>query len=196
MTKHWYVVRTKPNSDNLAASAMEHEGFEMYFPRVDVPTEEGQSKRVPLFPGYIFIRCDILGHSLPVVSRFPGVLGWVRFDGKVPHLADEVIKQLQDRVADFYTTGGLWKTFKAGQVVEVSHGKFEGLATVLVEPSSPQARVRVLLDFMGGRVAATVPWSSLSQKLDTPEGSPLHRRRTRGRGRWIRGFGPREPARA
>ena len=196
MTKHWYVVRTKPNSDSLAAFAMELEGFELFSPRVDVPAEENRYKQAPLFPGYLFLRCDIRAHALPVVSRFPGVLGWVRFDGNVPHLPDAVITELQDRVATIHTTGGLWNRFGVGEVVGVSHGKFEGLATVLNGPTSPDARVRVLLDFMGRRVTATVPWRSLSSKPDISEEPPSSRRRTRGRGRWIKGFGPRTSARA
>ena len=91
----------------------------------------------------------------------------------------------------------MWEKFESGQVVQVSHGKIEGLATVLESPSSPESRVNVLLDFMGRQVRAEVPWLSLTaapeNNHDVAQG---RRRRTRGRGRWINGFGPRASARA
>jgi transcriptional antiterminator RfaH len=191
MTERWYVIRTKPNSDGLAASAMEREGFKLFFPRVNVPTGEHRRKTVPLFPGCLFLRCDFRAHTLPIVSRFPGVLGWVRFDGNVPHLPDEVIAELQNRIDAIHGSGGLWQKFRAGQLVRVSHGKLDALAIVLDEPASPEARVRVLLEFMGRQVPATVPWRNLSLDPAPSDESPLKRnRRTRGRGRWIREFGP------
>jgi glycine/D-amino acid oxidase-like deaminating enzyme len=144
----------------------------------------------------LILQEELLRASENIAHRFPGVLGWVRFGGNVPHLPDAVITELQDRVATIHTTGGLWNRFGVGEVVGVSHGKFEGLATVLNGPTSPDARVRVLLDFMGRRVTATVPWRSLSSKPDISEEPPSSRRRTRGRGRWIKGFGSRTSARA
>ena len=91
---------------------------------------------------------------------------------------------------------GLWTQFRPGEKVLVVSGKMESLAEVLEEPKSPEARVRVLLDFMGRRVSALVPWHNLRQVQGDAADGPIgrRRRRTRGGGRWVRGFGPRAVA--
>ena len=196
MTRRWYVVRVKPNCDRMAYSAMRREGFELYFPQVDIPVQNSQPVRVPMFPGYLFLRCDIMGDDLPVISRLPGVFGWVRVDGDIPDIPDDAIERLRSRVESFRSSGGMWERFKAGQLVRVAQGRLEGLATVLVEPKSPRDSVRVLLEFMGRQVQATVPWHGLEplpgDQADGP--SQRRRRRTRGHRRWINGLGPRATA--
>ena len=198
MTRRWYVVRTKPNSDNLAASTLRREGLETFSPHVDTPIKGNQRKRIPLFPGYLFLNCDVHEKDRPEVSRLPGVLGWVRFGLEVPYVSDEDIVLLKRRVDALDSQGGLWERFEAGQLVQVSHGKIEGLATVLESPRSPESRVNVLLEFMGRQVRAQVPWLSLSSAPDNNNDAPQdrQRRRTRGRGRWINGFGPRASVQA
>ena len=196
MTRHWYVVRTKSNSDNLAASTLKREGLETFSPQVDTPVEGNKRKRIPLFPGYLFLHCDVHEQDRPEVSRMPGVLGWVRFGSEVPWISDEDIHELKRRVDALDDQGGMWDKFEPGQLVQVSHGKIEGLATVLESPRSPESRVNVLLDFMGRQVRAQVPWLSLSAAPENDNASQSRRRRTRGRGRWINGFGPRASAQA
>jgi transcription antitermination factor NusG len=198
MSKQWYVVRTKPNSDRIASSAFEAKGFESFMPRVSVPAGEDRRKRVPLFPGYLFLRCDIEQHDLPVISRLPGVLGWVRFDGHVPPVPDDLIDELRGRLDVIHRSGGMWQRFKVGQLVRLAHGKLDGLATVLEEPDSPEDRIRVLFEFMGRQVPTVVPWHSLSPLAGSAsETRAIKRiRRTRGRGRWVAGFGPGKVAQA
>lgn len=195
MSKRWYVVRIKPNCDRMAASALSREGFELFFPEVDIFSRI-QPKRVPMFPGYLFLRCDILGHDLPVISRLPGVFGWLRLGGDTSHVPDDVMRELRSRIESFHVSGGMWERFKAGQMVRVAQGKLDSLATVLVEPSSRNDKVRVLFEFMGREVHATVPWQSLEPMSDDQAEQTLRRqgRRTRGQRRWIRGFGPRAAA--
>ena len=194
--KGWYVVRTRPNCERLAVSALTQERFEPFFPRVSIPAGDHRSRRVALFPGYVFIHCDIKNHNLPIVSRLAGVQGWVKCGNDVPEVPEDVIIELRRRVETLHRSGGLWERFRVGQLVRVSQGKLEGLAKILTEPRSPQDRVRILLDFMGRQVPAIVPWHSLSPASEGAEQStsfPVGRR-TRGRGRWIRGHGQRAPA--
>ena len=65
------------------------------------------------------------------------------------------------------------------------------LAQVAEEPTSSDSKVRVLLEFMGQLVSAEVPWSDLHIAPEDSRGDSNHggRRRTRGRGRWIRNRG-------
>lgn len=192
MSRQWYVLRTRPRCEGSAAGALDREGLELFFPQVRTPRNSGGYTSTPLFPGYLFLRLDWESGGSPPVRHIPGVLDWVRFNGVVPAVPDDVISALISRVESLNDDGGLWTKFRRGDRVLVISGKMESLAEVLDEPETPDARVRVLLDFMRRQVPAQVPWRSLRP---VPENSGLYHdrpaRRTRGGGRWIRGQGPR-----
>ena len=193
MTQGWYLARTKSLSEYRAAVALERNGYELYFPRVQTPRPRNGHDDSPLFPGYLFVRQDRDGSGLPAIHLISGLVGWVQFDDVVPKVPDEVIAELKRRLEAINRGGGYWRRFRPGDMVRVVSGSMESLGEVLQEPKSPQSRIRVLLRFMGGLIPAHVPW----ENLRPVEGSsaPLYverpPRRTRGRGRWIRGFGPR-----
>jgi transcriptional antiterminator RfaH len=190
MTQRWYVIRTKPQSEYIAAAALEGDGHELFFPRVQTPQPRAGREDSPLFPGYLFLRYDLERQDRSAISDLPGVTGWVRFNGVTPPMPDEVIADLALRVEAINRRGGLWKQFRPGDTVRVVSGKLESLAQVLEGPKSPQSRARVLLDFMGRLVEAQVPWSSLQPTSESQVDNSRRPRRTRGKGRWIQGFGP------
>ncbi len=196
MTQGWYLVRTRPLSEYMAAAAMERSGHKLYFPRVKTPRPRRGHGDAPLFPGYLFVRQDRDKSGLPAVNRIAGLVGWVQFDGVVPRVPDDVIVEMARRVERINKEGGYWTRFRPGEKVQVVAGSMESLAEVLEEPKSPQSRVRVLLNFMGRLVPARVPWQDLRPIEEEPTGQDEGRppRRTRGKGRWIRGFGPRTAA--
>jgi len=117
-----------------------------------------------------------------------GFIGWVEFDGDRPQIPNDVVDELRTKIAEIDDDGGHWTRYKPGQQVRVVSGKMESLAEVLEEPKSPNSRVRVLMSFMGGLVPARVPWEEIQSVTEDQIRPP---RRTRGRGRWINGFGPR-----
>ena len=192
MARRWYPLRTKARCEYMADSALEKAGFEVFFPVVEIPKPRARRGEVPLFPGYLFVRRDFERDGGGSPSYVPGILGWVRFGDTVPAVPDDVIEQLARRVGAINTTGGLWHRFRPGDRVRVTSRGMDNLAEVLEEPRSPEARVRVLMQFLGRRVPARIPWHEL-QPLDSSsinDGTDRPPRRTRGRGRWLQGFRP------
>ena len=191
MALNWYVVRTKSRSEYIAANALGVEGYEHFFPRTQAAQKRSGREEIPLFPGYLFVRCDVDRGQWPAIGLLPGVLGWVRFDGVASLIADDIVDELARRVVSINDNGGLWIRYKPGQKVRVVSGQFESLAQVAEEPTSSDSKVRVLLEFMGQLVSAEVPWSDLHLAPEDFRGDSNHggRRRTRGRGRWIRNRG-------
>jgi len=192
MSLRWYVIRTKPQSERLAASALEKDGLELFFPLVRSPLVHAAPHMVPLFPGYLFVRYDMEEGDAQMPRRLPGVLGWVRFNDVAPSLPDDMIANLADRVLSINNDGGLWTKFRPGDKVSVVTGKLESLAEVVEEAKSPESRVRVLMEFMGRQIPAEIPWQSLRPtRKDSGPPSPARRpRRTRGGGRWVRSLRP------
>ena len=192
----WYLIRTLPRSDRLAADELAGSGFEVYFPRLTkIHAVKGVTDE-PLFPGYIFLRWDKRDSGLPSLRGLPHVAGWVSFGGVTPTVPDSEVTELASWTEDVNLKGGNWRRFEPGEEVRVVSGQLNCLAKVLEGSKSPRARARVLLNFMGRRVRAEVPWESLSPIEDGSGKQARPPRRTRGKGRWIRGFSSPELGRA
>jgi hypothetical protein len=133
-------------------------------------------------------------------GQVPQLVGLVAFDGVVPPVPDEVIAELSERVEAINRSGGLWTHFHVGDRVRVASGPLENFAEVVTEATASRDRVRVLLEFLGRLVYAEVPWKDV-QPVGVVDGVISERstkyktgrrlRRTRGRGRYAKGFGPR-----
>ena len=194
MALHWYLARTRPRGEHTAAAALQRAGFELLFPCVQtLRTRRGHDKE-PLFPGYIFVRYDVASQGWPSLYNVARMAGWVRFGGVAHPVLDDVVDQIAQRTEAVDRSGGLRRLSRPGERVRVALGPVESVGEVLEEPKSPRARVQLLLEFLGRLVEAQVPWRQVS-----PVGAqgPIKNwngpspRRTRGRGRWIQGYGPR-----
>ena len=187
----WYVIRTVPRSEHLAATEIRELGWEVFLPCASSPDVQARRPRLPLFPGYLFVNCPLTVESQSSVSRVRHVAGWVHFEHTVMDVPDEIIRELQSRLETMNRNHGAWTQFKAGQTVYITSQLFEGLAEVADDSVSKRGRINVFLEFMGRMVATQVPWADL-QSIETgpPQSPKPSHRRTRGRGRWIRGRGP------
>ena len=58
MGSNWYVLRTEPRAEYMATREMDRDGFEVFFPCVEAAHSRFGHADTPLFPGYLFLRCD------------------------------------------------------------------------------------------------------------------------------------------
>jgi len=188
--QRWYVAKTEPRADRLAEASLCRDDFEVYSPRLKSATEEASQSRVPLFPGYLFVRWDRYTEEWPTFKPEHRVYGFLKFGGEVPWLSNDDIRGLAKRVDEINGDNGHWRRFGPGENVWVDSGGFNGLGEVLEEAKSSDSRALVLLEFMGRKVSAQVPWKNLWPAEFQPAQNQLPQRtsrRTRGRGRWIQG---------
>lgn len=192
----WYVLLSEPRAEYLADVELRKDGFEIFFPRIQTTHPRGGHIDEPLFPGYLFMRCDADSDGWPTFRPAHRIVGWVNFQGIVPTVPDEVIVDLARRLEPNNNSAGLWHRFKPGEKVRVVSGIIDDPAMVIEEAKSPQGRAKVLMDFMGRQVQVQVPWGDLRSVQDQQHESQRPPRRTRGQSRWIRGFGPAAVAQA
>lgn len=190
MNGKWYVVRTQPRAEALAANELARDGFEIFSPVVKTTRVKKPQSFDTLFPGYLFLKCDTEVDGWPSFRPAHRVIGWVRFGGDTPWLPDSVICGLKDRIETIGDEGGLWQRFQAGEKVEVASPSLEGLGEVVRDGRSAQAPVEILLRFMGRIVRAQVPRENLQPVNGRVEENYKRLRRTRGKGRRIRGYHP------
>ena len=186
----WYVVRTKPRSESLAAKEMSREDIEIFSPLITTDQINDGLTLVPLFPGYIFIRLDAETYGWPSFRARQHVLGLLNFDGDAPWLPDQIIDELKLRCESLSEEGGIWRKYQPGDWVQVVNSTLQGLAQVVEDGKSSNAPVRVLLHLFERLVPVQVSRRNLQPMEDAPRQN-LAPRRTRGSRRWIQGFGPR-----
>lgn len=190
MASNWYVLRTEPRAEYLAASELRREGLEVFLPLIEGPHKRMGHVDAPLFPGYIFLRCNPETDGWPPLRQAHHIFGWIKLGGEVPAIPDEVVSQLKHRIEVMNQKGGLWRRFRVGERVRIVSKSLETLAEVVEESKSPRSKVRVLLSFMGRIVTGEVPWEDLRPVEESPMEKGRVPRRTRGKGRWINGFSP------
>ena len=182
----WYVVRTQPRAEFLATRELRADGFEIFSPRIkDSHSGMGHSL-VPLFPGYLFVRCDPEREGWPLFRQTHRILGWVGFGGEVPELPDDLVAEIKQRTEAINLEGGLRPRFRPGEAVQIVSNGLSSLAEVVEDAKSFQARVKVRLMFMRRLVSAQVPWADLQTVAHGLSEKPQVPRRTRGKGRRIR----------
>jgi len=191
MGRRWYVVRTRPRSESLAADKLEQSGYQIFSPVVVHPPEKDRRGFSPLFPGYLFIRLDQPSNISNLHSNEFPILGILNFGGEAAWLADSVIENIRIKCEQLNRDTNTWTRYTPGDWVQVVSPAIQGIGEVVSGGKTAQARVKVLMELFERIVPVSVSRVDLRPfegPLQTKTTAP---RRTRGRGRWIRGFGSR-----
>jgi len=102
---------------------------------------------VPLFPGYVFCRLDLV-LSGKAVRYTRGVKDFVKFGDRFAEVAEGVIGTLRERCPD-----GIAQvqpvTYRAGEPITIKEGPLSGLEAVFESEMKGNQRVAVLLEFLG-----------------------------------------------
>jgi len=128
----WFALRVKSNREKVVADSIKWKGYEEFLPLYRTRrrwSDRFQDVDLPLFPGYVFCRFDVL-KRLPLLI-IPGVVNVVG-RGKVPvPVEDEEIQALQTLVAS-----GLrlqpWPFLGVGDRVTVEEGPLRGVEGVVM----------------------------------------------------------------
>jgi transcriptional antiterminator RfaH len=147
----WYCARTKPKHEHIAAANVaKNLGLEVFHPRLRMEraTRRGVMRVVePLFPCYIFIRCD-LESRLDDIRHVTGVSSLVHFGRRIPPVPDSAIEELKqcfEAEQPMIVQDGV----VPGAEVTIVDGAFLGFSGMVVRTLSAGQRVQILLDFLG-----------------------------------------------
>ena len=74
----WYLVRTKPSKERYVSAQLAQLAPEVFLPLLSTAERHADPRDhiVPLFPQYVFLRCDLTAHYFPI-RYVPGVSSFV-----------------------------------------------------------------------------------------------------------------------
>ena len=146
---YWTVVQTASSWEKLAAKGLRRAGFETYLPVTSARDRNHVPHIAPLFPCYLFVR--VVERWTPIATTL-GVVRVLR-DGDGPaRLPERVLDDLRAREVN-----GIVRlpALRVGQTVRILRGSLRGRLAVY-DGMSGRDRERVLLDFLGGKVRASI----------------------------------------
>jgi transcriptional antiterminator NusG len=159
--EHWYVVRVHATDEATAIPFLEKRGFGVYSPRTmtyrPVPRDKLSRKQrhlvggirkpviIPVFPGYLFLRFDMMRSDWHRTFEFLGVAGLVCHGNLPAIIADceiERVRSLEgiDGVIPGDTPAALL-VFAVGEHVKVMAGPFAQFDGVIEEMPAETAEV-------------------------------------------------------
>jgi len=149
-TSAWYALHTKSRFENVVNEGLAKKSLEVFLPKVLVESRRRDRKtmiRVPLFPGYLFVRTDLNPYEQLEILKTVGV---VRFIGNrkrpVPIPADDITSlKIMVKSDQPVATGN---RFKKGDRVIVVHGPFIGVTGTFARYRG-QGRIIVNIEALG-----------------------------------------------
>ena len=165
----WYVVRTKPKHEHIAAANLERQfGLNIFLPRLRMEklTRRGLVRQVmPLFPCYLFVE-GVAEDRLCDFQHASGISKIVRFGEIVPQVAEAVIKELQFHFGTDDTLV-IENHLTPGDEVTVAEGAFAGLDALVLKNLPARKRVQILLEVLGRPTPVEVRREALLAKKNT-----------------------------
>lgn len=147
----WFSVWTKPKHEHIAAAGLRRNlGLEVFLPQLQfrkVTRNGWREVTEPLFPGYLFVRCQVAEKTNEIQSA-NGVKRLVQFGGKIPSIPDGIIEELQK----YFETDNLVaveESLLPGDEVSVAEGAFAGMSALVLRALPARQRVQILLEILG-----------------------------------------------
>lgn len=162
LTPLWYVLHTKSRFENVVHEGLSKKRIEVFLPKITVPSKRRDRRkmiRVPLFPGYVFVKTNLHPHHHLEVVKTAGAVRLIGSKkGPVP-VPDETIDSLKIMVStDFPVTTG--QRLQKGDRVMVVSGPFAGVVGTFVRYRG-QGRVIVNVEALGQYAGVEVSYDDI-----------------------------------
>ncbi|MBQ7191731.1 MAG: transcription termination/antitermination factor NusG [Paludibacteraceae bacterium] len=157
----WYVLRAISGKENkvkeyIDSALVTSSLFREYVSQVLIPKEKvvvlrGGKRTVKernLYPGYVFVECDLKDESYPLLRNIPNVLGFLSDDRtsyKAAPVSQAEINRIVGNVEESEQNVKMEETFLSGEKVKVVDGPFNGFNGVVQEVLQEKHKVKVVV---------------------------------------------------
>ena len=157
LARKWYVLHTRSRFETVVGDGLLKKSMEVFLPKMRVPSKRRDRKmmiRVPLFPGYVFVKTDLNPYEHLEIVKTTGAVRLIgNRTGPIP-VSEETVRSLRIMVAsDQHIATGT--RFKKGDRVMVVEGPFTGVTGVFSRYLG-KGRVVVQIDALGQFAAVEV----------------------------------------
>lgn len=157
----WYLIQCKPKQDARAEEHLARQGFQCFRPARSIIRLRGGRKQEitdSLFPGYLFIQLDQVNDNWHPIRSTRGVRQLVYFGDQPASMDNELIEQLQQRLA----APQLPAEMLCGDRVRLNSGHFQDLEAIFLTDDGTE-RVLILLQLLQREHTLSVPRDSIEK---------------------------------
>lgn len=153
MADSWYALQSKSNKEDALYEQLLNQGFEVFYPRIRVNPVNPRARKIkPYFPGYMFVRADLIAVGLSTFQWMPFSRGMVLFDQDPAPVPDSLINAIRRRVEHVNVAGGeIFTSIDKGDEVFIHDGPFAGYEAIFDVRLPGSERVRVLIKLLSQR---------------------------------------------
>ena len=146
----WYVLHSQPRKEFLLLELVLSKGIHCFLPYLKIqPVNPRCRKKIPYFPGYIFVNTDLEKVGLSTFQWMPYAIGLVSFDGIPASVSNEVVNSLISHINFINSKEEISEPIlKPGENVLIQSGIFAGYEAIFDSKLAGRTRVRVLLKMM------------------------------------------------
>jgi transcription elongation factor/antiterminator RfaH len=160
----WYAIQTKGNKEKDVAKRLTDLKLEIFLPWLRDRRRIGSKYQwvlVPLFPGYLFCRLDIVVAGK--TARYsPGVKDFLKFGNEITEIPNDIIVALQERCPQGIAAIDP-VSLTAGDSVKINEGPFAGLEAIFEKKMKGSERVAVLLEILGRQTRLVLPGETVTK---------------------------------
>lgn len=163
----WYVLHTKSRFENVVCDGLDKKSLEVFLPKILVRSRRRDRKkmiRVPLFPGYIFVKTDLNPYEHIKILKTTGAVRLIgNREGPIA-VGVNTVESLRIMVAtDLPVLTG--NRFKKGDTVIVVNGPLAGV-TGTFSHYGGRGRVIVSVDALGQYAAVEADEDDIERRPD------------------------------
>ncbi len=153
MATSWYALQSKSNKEDALYEQLLNQGFEVFYPRIRVNPVNPRARKIrPYFPGYMFVRADLVEVGISTFQWMPFSRGMILFDQEPAPVPDPLITAVKHRVEQVNAAGGeIFTGLGKGDEVFIQDGPFAGYEAIFDLRLAGSERVRVLIKLLSQR---------------------------------------------
>ncbi len=157
------MVHTRPHQEARAEENLKRQGFKTWLPMMLRSRRHARridTKREPVFPGYLFVDLDVDNETWVSINGTYGVK-YILSDSRRPKpLPSEFIEALKHTLDEDDNCTVAPSGLKKGDLVKIISGPFVDCMATIRE-LLPRDRTQLLLATLGGNIVATVSKGTL-----------------------------------
>lgn len=172
----WYVLHTYAGYEGRVKANLEQRiqslNMEDYIFQIEVPTEEviqikggkKQTVQQKKYPGYVYVRMDLVDESWGAVRNTPNVTGFVGLTNKPsPLRMEEIIGILAPAQEKKKVEAPKAQEYEIGESVTVMDGPFATLPATISEVNLDAQRLKVLVSIFGRETPVELQFNQVAK---------------------------------
>lgn len=156
--RRWYVVNTQATREHVAAAHLQRQGYKVFLPstwRTIRHARKVTTVKSGYFPGYLFVALDLDVDRWRPIESTVGVLRIIKGMDRPLPAPEGLVEMLVSATGPDGVLSLVDPVTRPGQEVRITRGPFADQLAV-VERSSGEDRVRVLLSVLGQRAPVEI----------------------------------------